>query len=142
MKNAYTTYKTANIDTADQGKLIIIAYDVAIKNCKQALSLFNDHTEIEQRAKHLYKIQDAVGELMGSLNMEVGEISQNLYKLYDYMIRRVIYSLVHKEAEPIREVLGYLTELREAWKVAIASVKEESAFNDNSNRTRTIAVSG
>jgi flagellar protein FliS len=143
MKNAYSTYKTANIDTADQGKLIIIAYDVAIKNCKLALNLFhNDHTEIEERSKYLYKIQDAVGELMGSLNLEVGEISQNLYKLYDYMIRRVIEAMVKKDPKPVTEVLGYLTDLRDAWKVAIDQTKEENAVNPNALRTKTIAVSG
>lgn len=143
MKNAYSTYKTANIDTADQGKLIIIAYDVAIKNCKLALNLFDsDHTKIEERSKYLYKIQDAVGELMGSLNLEVGEISQNLYKLYDYIIRQVIQAMIKSDPKPVNEVLGYLTDLREAWKVAIDKTKQESAVNANALKTKTIAVSG
>ncbi len=142
MKNAYSAYKTANIDTADQGKLIIICYDVAIKNCKLSLDLFQSHNQIEERTKYLYKVQDAIGELMSSLRMDVGEISQNLYRLYDYIIRRVIHANTKNEKEPITEVLGYLESLREAWKDAALQVKEDNAPNENAARTKSITISG
>jgi flagellar protein FliS len=67
--------KTANVDTADQGKLIIIAYDVAIKHCRLAIEKFKNKKDIEERTKHLFKVQDAISELMGSLKLEVGEIA-------------------------------------------------------------------
>ena len=142
MKNAYSAYKTANIDTADQGKLIIICYDVAIKHCKLSLDLFENHNQIEERTKYLYKVQDAVGELMSSLRLDVGEIAQNLYKLYEYIIRRVIEANTKNDKSPVEEILVYLETLREAWREASLQVKEDNAANENAARTKTIAISG
>lgn len=142
MKNAYSTYKTANVDTADQGKLILIAYDVAIKHCKFALDKFDENSMIEERTKHLFKVQDAISELMSSLKMDVGEISKNLYQLYDYMIRQLISANTHQEPASVKEVLGYLTDLRSAWNDAIKSVKSNTAVNFDAGEPRNIAMVG
>ncbi len=127
MKDAYSTYKTANVDTADQGKLILIAYDVAIKHCKLALEKFKDRKLIEERTKHLYKVQDAISELMGSLKLDVGEVARNLYRLYDYMLRRLVHANAKSESDCVKEVLGYLVELRTAWSDAIQSLRSQNS---------------
>jgi flagellar protein FliS len=132
MQNGYSAYQTANVETADQGKLILIAYDVAIKHCKLAIEKFGDRKLIEERTKHLCKVQDAINELMASLNLEVGEIAKNLYKLYNYMIRRCIEANLKNNPEMIKEILGYLEDLRDAWSQAIINVKKEQAQNKNS----------
>lgn len=123
MEKGYSTYKTANIDTADQGKLIIIAYDVAIKHCRLAIDIFGDKHKMEERTKHLFKVQDAVTELMSSLKLDVGDIAQNLYRLYDYMIRKLVDANVKQEIQNVKEVLGYLESLRSAWKEAINNLR-------------------
>ena len=132
MEKGYSTYKTANIDTADQGKLIIIAYDVAIKHCRLAIDIFSDKKKIEERTKHLFKVQDAITELMSSLKIDVGEIAQNLYRLYDYMIRKLVDANIKQEVQDVKEVLGYLESLRSAWKEAINNLR---ALNVSQNET-------
>ncbi len=127
MQNGYARYQTTNVETADQGKLILIAYDVAIKHCKLAMDKFGDRKLIEERTKHLCKAQDAVTELMGSLRLDVGEIAHNLYKLYNYMIRRLIEANIKSDAHIVREILGYLEDLRGAWAQAIINVRKENA---------------
>ena len=64
MKQGYNAYKTANVETADQGRLILIAYDIAIMNCKLALEKFDDRHLLEERTKHIFKVQDALTELL------------------------------------------------------------------------------
>jgi flagellar protein FliS len=123
MNQGYSAYKTANVDTADKGKLIIICYDVAIKHGNLAIEIGNDSTRYEEQVKHLYKMQDAISELLSALNMSVGEISNNLYKMYEYMLHRITTSVVKKDMEPINEIMKYLDDLRGAWKVAIQNVK-------------------
>ena len=140
MKNGYSAYKSANIDTADQGKLIIICYDVAIKHCKLSIDLFKDYKDIELKSTYLYKAQDAIMELMGSLNMEIGEISENLYKLYDYIIRKISDGIIKNDKSAIDEVLGYLTSLREAWIVADQQVKKDNSQNRSAEATKNIAI--
>ena len=143
MKNAYSTYKTANIDTADQGKLILIAYDVAIKHCRLALEKFTDIKKIEERTKHLFKVQDALSELMGSLRMDVGEIAKNLYRLYDYMLRRLVQANAKSESEYVKEVLGYLLDLRSAWNDAIQNIRQQNAAAAGSDgQPQSIRVTG
>lgn len=139
MNQGYTAYKNASIDTADQGKLIIIAYDVAIKHAKLALDKFEDYKLIEQRTKHLFKVQDAVSELLSSLNLESGEIAINLYKLYEYMLKTLVDAGVKGDKEKLREVLGYLETLKSAWAEAALKVKAQSA---PSIATSGVAVTG
>jgi len=127
MKQGYSAYKSANVDTADQGRLIIICYDVAIKHCKLAIEKFDDRKLIEERTKHLFKVQDAITELLSALKMDVGEIAVNLYKLYDYMLRSIVESSVKNKKEKVVEILGYLEELRGAWAEAVVKVKQENA---------------
>lgn len=129
MKQGYNVYRSANVDTADQGKLILICYDVAIMHCKQAIEKFDTHGLIEERTKHLFKAQDAITELLSSLRMDVGEIAQNLYRLYDFMLRSLVSSSVQNDKKKVHDVLGILELLRDAWGIAIQKVKAEAAAN-------------
>jgi flagellar protein FliS len=127
MKQGYNAYKSANVDTADQGKLILICYDVAIKHCKLAVEKFEDRKLLEERTKHLFKAQDAITELLSALKLDVGEIAQNLYRLYDYMLRSIVEAGMKNKKEKITEILVYLEDLRSAWAEAIIKVKQEKA---------------
>jgi len=123
MNQGYSVYKTSNVETADKGKLIIICYDVAVKHGNLVLEMENPRSDLELYVKYVYKMQDAISELMGALNMDVGEISINLYRLYEYMIYRLTQAVVKVDIEGVREVTGLMTDLRSAWKVAIQNVK-------------------
>jgi flagellar secretion chaperone FliS len=127
VKQGYMAYQSANVDTADQGKLILIAYDVAIKHCRLALEKFADPQLIGERTKHLFKVQDAVTELLSALRLDVGEVAHNLYRLYDYMLRSMVQAGVKNDKGKVEEVLGYLVDLRGAWEVAIAKTKADAA---------------
>lgn len=129
MNQGYTAYQSANIETADRGKLLIMCYDVAIKHATAVLEISADFKNIEQRNKHLYKINDALTELISALNFEVagGEIATNLYRLYEYMQYRVNQAIAHPDNAPIQEILGYLSDLREAWKFAAQEVRMNAA---------------
>ncbi|MDR0304334.1 MAG: flagellar export chaperone FliS [Chitinispirillales bacterium] len=125
MNQGYNAYKTANIDTADKGKLLIICYDVAIKHGGIVAEMPSDYKNIEERNKHLYKMNDAISELISALNFDAGDgsIARDLYRLYEYMQYQINQSIVHVDSQPIREILGYLTELRDAWKIAAQNVR-------------------
>lgn len=139
MKQGYSAYQSANVDTADQGKLILICYDVAIKHCKLAIEKFDDKQLLEERTKHLFKVQDAITELLSALKMDVGEIAHNLYRLYDYMLRSIVEASIKHNKEKVSEVLGYLEDLRGAWAEAIIKVKRETAQAVTSDK---VAVTG
>jgi flagellar protein FliS len=127
MQQAYAAYRNTSIDTADQGKLILIAYDVAIKHCKMAIDKFDQQEKIEERTKHLFKAQDAITELLSALRIDVGDVARNLFRLYDYMLRGLVEAGVKNNKSKVSEILGYLESLRSAWDEAIRKMKTEAA---------------
>jgi len=48
--------------------------------------------------------------------MEAGEIAENLFKLYDFVLWQLIEANKTKEPEKLDPPLGVLKTLREAWK--------------------------
>ena len=61
------------------------------------------------KGKHLSKSMSIIFALQSALDMEVGEISLNLYSLYDYMHRQLTDVLVRNDAKKIDEVDSLLT---------------------------------
>jgi len=127
MQNGYAAYRHTAIDTADQGKLILIAYDVAIRSCRQAIEKFEGREHMEERTKHLFKAQDAITELLSALKLDVGDVAVNLYNLYDYILHALVEAGVRNNKGKVEEVLGYLETLRSAWDEAIRKLRMESA---------------
>jgi len=123
----YENYKTATVNTTDQGKLILICYDVAIKNCQQAREMIEGN-QLQDKAKRLYKAQDAITELMVSLNMDKGGVfAKRLFALYDYFNWRLSEANIQQSIPMIEEVLRHLKSLRDAWVMAIEKVRREKA---------------
>jgi flagellar protein FliS len=141
-RNGYIAYKTANVETADQGKLILIAYDVAIKHCKISLGQFGSFQMIEERTRHICRAQDAVTELMRALRMDVGEIARNLYRLYDYMLRRLVEANIKSDRARVEEVLKYLEDLRDAWSQAIANLRREKMVAEAEPALQSLSITG
>jgi flagellar protein FliS len=116
--NAYQQYQEANLETASQGKLLLMLYDGAIRFLTQA------HQAMEgkkyQDAHHfLIKAEDILTELMSCLKMDVGEIATNLFRLYEYLNWRLIQANIKRDPSMILEVQRHLRELRDAWAEAI-----------------------
>ncbi len=123
-QNPYNQYKKASIQTAGQGKLILMMYEGAIRFINTAVENIPDK-KFDIVNKNILKAQDIITELMLALNMEIGgDIAKNLYSLYEYMNRRLVESNLKKNAEIAAEVIKLLTELKEAWEIAVKKTNE------------------
>jgi len=139
MRQGYSAYRNAPIDTNDQGKLLLVTYDVAIKHARLALEKFDDKKLLEQRVKHVYKIQDALEELQQALNLGAGgEIAMNLYNLYGYMFNISVDANISNNKAPIEEILTYLESLRTAW--AEATLKSKAEAMSGVDELESVAV--
>jgi flagellar secretion chaperone FliS len=114
----YEAYKKTQIQTADQGSLILICYDGAINFLKKAKKAQQDNDE-QTRITSLNKAQGLLWELINGLNHDAGEIAYNLEALYNYMIRRIVDADYHKNLDALDEVVTYLQELKESWEKII-----------------------
>ena len=116
MNNGYQQYKKTQVDTASQGKLIVMLYDGAIRFVNIAIEAMPTKN-IEKIHNNILKAQEIINELISSLNMDVGDISQKLFSLYMYMNKRLMDANIQKDAAPLVEVRKYLMELRDAWQI-------------------------
>jgi len=112
--SGYQAYKKTQVQTADQGSLILMCYDGAIGFLKQARQAHRDN-DFKSFSSFLIRAQNILWELNNSLNLEAGELAYNLESLYNYMIRRIIDAEYKDSTEPVDEVVGFLEELKESW---------------------------
>ena len=114
----YEAYKKTQIQTADQGSLILMCYEGAINSLKKARNAQLEGSE-QSREHALGKAQSILWELSNSLNHDAGEIAKNLEALYNYMIRRIVDAGYNHNLEAIDEVITYLQELKGSWEQII-----------------------
>jgi flagellar protein FliS len=128
--NPYNQYKQTQITTANQGKLIVMLYDGAIKFLNIALDNLNPKT-YDVVNNNIIKAQDIITELLLSLNMEEGgEISQNLFNLYMYFKRQLLDANIKKDGEILDQIIKMLKELRDAWdQISANETKSDKNMN-------------
>ena len=139
-KNPYNQYKETQITTANQGKLIVMLYDGAIKFLNIAVENMDPKT-YDIVNNNILKTQDIITELLLSLNMkEGGEISQSLFSLYMYFKKELLDANIKKDADVLRNVIKMLKELREAWDKI--SSTETPSDKTNINRKGNFSIEG
>ncbi|QCT04564.1 flagellar protein fliS [Paenibacillus algicola] len=113
INSPYQKYQQVQAQTASKPKLLIMLYDGAIRFLRSGIEGIEER-DIEKSNNNLCKAQAIIHELISALNFDY-PISNDLLKIYDYMVSQLIVANVNKDAAPAREVLNHLTELREAW---------------------------
>ncbi|HQF53485.1 MAG TPA: flagellar export chaperone FliS [Fibrobacteria bacterium] len=118
---AHSNYKNAAIATADRGKLVVMVYDHCIQWCDHALEA---GTDLAKRSQAIDKVQAGLTELTCALDMERGgDISRNLWRLYDFMTWTLTQCVVNRTDKGIPDVRRMLSELRAAWQMAADEVR-------------------
>lgn len=122
-KDAYSTYKKAQVTTASQGHLVVLLYEGAVKNLNKALSYFDGNElavkDIEPFSKAIQKTQSIIGELQVSLNMEVGgDISKNLMALYIYFNNELMDANIKHDKTKLTTIRDMISDMTDAWRKA------------------------
>jgi flagellar protein FliS len=72
--------------------------------------------EIASKGQNISVAINILGGLQGSLNREVGgAIAENLYNLYDYMIRRLLAANCKNDETILDEVSGLMIQIKMGW---------------------------
>jgi len=119
-------YKEMQVKTVSQEKLILMLYDGAIKFLNLGIAGLEDK-RFDVVNNNLIKVQRILTELMISLNMDIGEIANNLYSLYQYMYDKLVEGNIKKDKVPMEQVMEMLLSLREVWESAIKEMSVKSA---------------
>ncbi len=122
LNNPIAAYQTtgveSGVESADPHKLILMLFEGA----QQALAKAKLHMQYNEIAAKGAMISKAImiidHGLKASLDMEAGgEISENLFSLYEYMVQRLLVANLENDPEIINEVNKLLYELYEAWEM-------------------------
>ncbi|MEC9488401.1 MAG: flagellar export chaperone FliS [Halanaerobium sp.] len=124
-QNAYQQYKKVQVETANQGKLIILMYRGCLKFLRMArMGLEERNMELVNNA--LLRAQAIINELMVSLDMEEGgDVADNLSRLYEFMNFQLVQANIKKDPQAISIVEELAEELLEAWEEIINRPKKK-----------------
>ncbi|MEQ1843093.1 MAG: flagellar export chaperone FliS, partial [Verrucomicrobiales bacterium] len=118
------TYTTVDVETASQGKLVVMLFNGAIKRAEEAKRQL-EKKKFESVHNNLIRSQEIVAELRGSLDMRHGEVAKNLDRLYEYFQHLLITANVKKTEAPIIECIKLMTDMRDTWQEAFRTAAEE-----------------
>ena len=102
VRNRADAYKKVGVETgvstASPHQLIVMLYDGALMALSKAIEIIDNG-------------------LRASLDMKAGdgEMSARLDALYEYMCDRLLHANLRADPAPVKEVMGLLGSLREAW---------------------------
>ncbi len=115
MANPYNKYVENKVNHTTKGNLLIMVYDSAIRNIKEA-QLHMESNNIPKKAEAINVAYKAVSELLVSLDFNFGgDIPKNLSRIYNYILREITSSNVSNEASKLDAPLKILKDLKSTW---------------------------
>ena len=124
--HAYDAYRRVDIETASQGKLIVMLFSGAITRAEEAKKALESSDKAKVHEK-LIRAQDIMAELRSALNMDAGELSDNLDRVYEYVHHLLVQANLRKEVLPIEQALKILVDMRNTWRDLFEKVAADQA---------------
>ena len=121
---SHEAYKRADVETASQGKLIVMMFNGAIQRAEEAKRQL-EKDDKESVHNNLIRAQDIISELRGALNMQTGEIADNLDRIYEYFQHLLIRANIRKNSEPIDECIELMVRIRDTWRELFERLAKE-----------------
>lgn len=117
-QRAQAQYQRTQGQTVSPGQAVVMLYQGCVRFIGRGRAALEARDFDTSRLSFL-KSQEIISELAASLNMDAGEISTNLMRLYDYMLQRLIQANIRRDGAAAAEVEGLLRSLLPAWEQAV-----------------------
>ncbi len=125
--NPYDQYLNVQFGTADQGTLILMTFDGAIRFCRTAEECMANGDKIN-KGKWLSQAFDTVAELRKSLKPDIGgEMADQLSRTYEFICHQITLANVFDRHYNLVNALMVLERLRETWKEIIQERRQAAA---------------
>ena len=120
-------YLQVQVRTASPDQLLLMLLDGAVRfveGGREQMARGNHET----KCYLLLKAENIVLELIQSLSPSVGEkIYSNLIGLYKFIYLRLVEANIQNDHRKLGEALKILLDVRETWRLAVASYRRETA---------------
>ena len=123
---AYNAYKRVDIETASQGKLIVMLLNGVVSRAEEAKRAMAGK-DVPEVHKHLTRAQDIIAELRGALDISAGEFAVNLDRIYEFFHHLLVRANIEKNQKPIDECIGLVTVIRNPWQEVFDKLAQEEA---------------
>jgi flagellar protein FliS len=128
-RKALNTYHNVHVASAvpyaDGVQLIQMLFDGLIDTLSSAEGEI-ERKNIQEKCRALNRATSILYGLQDSLDFNKGsDLARNLSELYEYMVRRVMFANLHNDVNALQEVKGLVNEIRGAWKLLPALLKEQ-----------------
>lgn len=116
-------YKQTSVTTASRGQILIMLYEAAIRNLRQATECIKVN-DVPGKSKHILKAHDIVNELSATLDFKVGgQIAVDLERLYVFCMEQLFKANVENSIPSIEAVDKVLSNLLEGWRQAVSKLE-------------------
>lgn len=113
--NAASTYHRRALEGATPVGLIVLLYQAAVVSLRRGIAAM-EAGEIEVRTQALNRVLALVAELKAALNYERGgEVAQQFARFYQLAERLVMQASCQQDAQPLRDLLEPMAQIRDAW---------------------------
>lgn len=128
MSYGIKAYKAVGIKddlaVADPHRVIQLLMQGALENMAKAKGCI-ERKDYAGKSSAISKAISIISSLQGSLDMSAGEISDNLFSLYDFMLNHLIQASREKNIAKLDEVIEILLTIKGAWDQIPVSEREK-----------------
>ena len=115
-----------DLSTADPHKITLMLMQGALEKMAMAKGSI-ERKEFESKALHLSKATSILVNLRETIDLELkSEVGENLYALYDYMVRRLTDANIQNSLKIMDEVINLMLPIKNAWAEIPESAKQEA----------------
>jgi flagellar protein FliS len=107
-------YRESSVLTASPEQLVVMLYDGAGRFLRQAEAALGEGA-VDHAHDRLNRGEAIIDELLATLDMDQGTISERLQAIYVYCKRCLIEARLERDVAKVRLVVRLMGELREAW---------------------------
>ncbi len=124
--DGYAQYQQNNLLTASPAKLLLAAYDGAIRFCRIGAEKMREG-KLDQQSININKALAIVCELLSTLREDVDPVLVGRLKsLYTYVIEKLAHANLNQDEAAINEAIAILCQLRETWAEADQILQREN----------------
>lgn len=124
--DGYSQYQQTQLSTTSPAKLLLAAYDGAMRFCRIGLEKMREG-RIDEQSVNLNKALAVVCELLATLNEEANPpLVARLRALYLYVIEKLAHANLTADEAAVNEAMNILANLRESWAEADRILMRES----------------
>lgn len=115
-----------DIATADPHRLTLMLMQGALDRMAYAKGCI-ERKDLAGKSEHLSRVNAILINLRDTLDLDVGgDIAQNLYSLYEFMVQRLLDANVQNSLQIMDEVINLLLPIKTAWAGIPEDAKQEA----------------